>query len=127
MDEATKSAYRYVIYWALLRIRGLQWFGRNPFQTINLFFWRKEKKRIQCAGAIAEWLHNAAHFSATDFQEFNEDRFWEEYSRLCQKYPNELEDFRQVFENRLHERRTGKWPTIEEQRQRKAAAQDSLQ
>lgn len=121
MDDATKSAYRYVIYWSLLYIRGLQWIGRSSFQSVNLFFWWKQKNRIRCAGAIAEWLHNAAAFSARDFKGFSEDRFWEEYKRLREKYPNELDDFRGIFENRLHECRTGKWPSIEEQRQRNAA------
>lgn len=126
MDDATKSAYRFVIYWALLRVRGLQWISRNQSWIVSLFSLQKEKDRIRCAGEIAEWLHNAAVFSVHDFQGFSEDRFWKEYHRLREKRPNEPWDYRDVFENRLHECRTGKWPTIEEQEQRKAASQDKF-
>jgi hypothetical protein len=120
MDEATKSAYKYVIYWALLRIRSLRWIGHGPFQTINIFVWWKRRREVRYAGEIAEWLHNVAAFSVHDFQGFSEARFWKDYDRLREKYPGGFFDFRDVFESRLHECRTGKWPTIEEQKARKS-------
>src|SRR5580765_3143142 len=120
MDEATKSAYRYVIYWAMLHIRHLQWLGYNWLQNANPFYWWAQRQKIRASGEIAEWLHNAAWFSSHDFTGFSEERFWEEHKRLKDKYPKEIwDDFRLLFENRLHECRTGKWPTIEEQKQRK--------
>jgi len=122
MDDAKKSAYRYVIYWAMLRIRGLRWLGYRRTQAANPFYWWKQRRQILASGEIAEWLHNAAAFSAYDFVGFSEERFWKEHDRLIAECPEEAAlNFRQVFENRLHECRTGKWPAIEEQIQRRTA------
>jgi hypothetical protein len=53
------------------------------------------------AGAIAEWLHNLALFSALDFARFDEDRFWRDYQWLLRKHPGtDLERFRDEFERR---------------------------
>jgi hypothetical protein len=90
---------------------------------MNPIYWFARRRKIRAAGEIAEWLHNAAGFSVHDFVGFSEDRFWKEYERLKIKFPKEVwMDFRQAFENRLHECRTGKWPTIKEQSQRKITA-----
>jgi hypothetical protein len=45
---------------------------------------------VQWAGAIADWLHNLAMFSARDFRGFDEQLFWKEFETICAHYLEDL-------------------------------------
>lgn len=70
MQEQRKYAYRYLLYRAMLDIRTIQWLGWRSWRVWIPPFRRREVRRIQYAGAVADWLHNLAFFSARDFQGF---------------------------------------------------------
>jgi hypothetical protein len=104
VDEKRKNAYRYLLYWAMLDIRPLSWSCWGWFQAWNPFYWRREGRRIRCAGAIANWLHNLALFSSLNFERFDEERFWQDFDSLRSRYPEfGLERYRDRFEQRLSE------------------------
>lgn len=117
MDENRQNAYRFLLYWATLDIRPLlsfphwKWCGLNPSR------WQRQFRRVRLCGAIAEWLHNMAQYSGNSFgsgngfKQFDEQRFWREHERLCQHYPEAgMERYQDLFERRLTELQTGKWP-----------------
>jgi hypothetical protein len=98
VDEQRKHAYRYLLYWAMLEIRQLGWLCWGRFRAWNPFYWRREGRRIRCAGAIADWLHNLAFFSSVNFQGFNEEWFWRDFERVRTDYPEfGLERYRGLF------------------------------
>jgi len=100
MDNNRKYAYRYVIYWAMLEIRGLHWQANRPLRLLNpVTLYRVWRKALR-AGMIAEWLHNAAHFSTFEFEGFREDWFWNEHNRLVKQFGDGW-NYRAVFEARL--------------------------
>lgn len=99
MDEQRKYAYRYLLYRAMLDIRTIQWLGWRPWRTWIPPFQRREIRRVRYAGAVADWLHNLAFFSARDFQGFEEPWFWRDFERICSQFPEfGLESYRQEFE-----------------------------
>jgi hypothetical protein len=101
VNEQRKHAYRYLLYWATLEIRPLQWLGRGGLRSWNPFFWRREGRRVQCAGAIADWLHNLALFSSINFARFDEDRFWKDFDWVRSRYPEfGLERYHKLFKER---------------------------
>ena len=104
MDEHRKSAYRYLIYRALLDIRPLAWLRLGTFRILNPLHWRSELRLIRRAGAIADWLHNIALFSALDFERFDEAWFWRELENLNKKHPEYgLISYKEIFERKLAE------------------------
>ena len=95
MEGQRKYAYRYLLYWAMLDIRPLAW-NRSGWNPLH---WRRDRARIRMAGEIADWLHNLAHFSALDFERFDEEWFWREFARLQSRFPDDgLDRYRQRFE-----------------------------
>src|SRR3954463_16520372 len=101
MDEQRKHAYRWLLYWAMLDIRPLGWSGGSWCQKLNPYFWRSRSRRVRIAGAVAEWLHNLAIFSALDFARFDEERFWKDYQWMLDNNPRlGLERYRSEFERR---------------------------
>src|SRR3954454_18998431 len=70
----------------MLQIRSLQSIGYRWLDWLNPFYWWRHSRRIRIAGAIAEWLHNLAFFSATHFEHFDEDRFWHDYQRALKNH-----------------------------------------
>ena len=98
MDEQRKHAYRYLLYRAMLDIRPLAWVKRSW----NPLAWGQTRRRIRCAGAIAEWLHNLALFSVLDFARFDEERFWRDYQWMLDRNPEfGLERYRTECERRI--------------------------
>jgi hypothetical protein len=97
MDERRKSAYRYLLYWAMLEIRPIAWPRlRNPFRRPG------EVRRIRRAGALADWLHNLALFSSLDFSRFDEEWFWKDGRSLEARYPGlDLERYNRLFQERV--------------------------
>ena len=102
MDEHRKNAYRYLLYWALLEIRGVEWITYHPLRLLNPFALRRELKRISRAGALADWLHNLAQISIEDFRDFNEEWFWRDYESLVKRH-GDPRNYRAVFDRRLEE------------------------
>src|SRR4051812_22921992 len=102
MDAMRAKAYRYIIYWALLEIRGLSWFAWRTRDRWNPFFLMRSIPYIRASGAVAEWLHNIAHFSANDFAGFEETWFWSEYDGMRAKHGSLWRyDYRKIFDEHL--------------------------
>ena len=98
VDEQRKHAYRNMLYWAMLDIRTIQWLRWGRFQGWNPFTWRRDERRVRCAGAIADWLHNLAWFSSVNFQGFDADWFWRDFESVRSQFPKfGLERFRERF------------------------------
>lgn len=99
MDECRKSAYRALLYRAMLDIRPVAWLRlRNPLR------WGHALRRVRYAGDLADWLHNMAFFSSMDFDQFDEEWFWREARSLKGRYPEfDIERYHQAFEQRLSE------------------------
>lgn len=97
MNDETKAAYRRLLYLAMVDIRNLcQSRGGASWNPLE---WRRQNRRGRVAGALADWLHNLAHFSARNFERFDEQWFWAEHSRLCQRFPSQkLESFRDQYD-----------------------------
>lgn len=99
MDVPRARAYRYLVYWAMLDIRLI---CQDFDHTWNPFCWSRYARRIRCAGAIADWLHNLALFSSLNFRQFSEDVFWKDFELLRSRYPEfGLERYRDLFDKRL--------------------------
>src|SRR5262249_38304142 len=96
-----KSAYRYLLYRAMLDIRPIAWqsHGLNPLA------WTRGMRRVRELGELANWLHNMAYFSHRDFQNFDEQIFWSEFDRLRIRHP-ELARYRDHFEMALRKSET---------------------
>lgn len=105
MEEERKYALRYVLYRAMLDIRPLAWFRLNFIQRLNPVYWKRELRRIRRAGAIADWMHNLALFSALDFERFDEARFWRELDKLNKRNPEYdfLTYYKGIFDRQLAE------------------------
>jgi hypothetical protein len=99
LDEQRKKPYRMLLYRATLDIRSLRWLGSRWRDRINPLFWWSYFRQIREFGAIADWLHNLAFFSALDFERFDEQRFWQDYDWFRVKYPSAgLQRYRDWFE-----------------------------
>lgn len=103
LSSAEKSAYRSLLYWAMLDIRTLcQSRGRESRNPLEI--WR-QYRQSRLAGALADWLHNLAQRAATDFDSFDTEWFWREYAGLCKKYaqvrPGQWMDYRERYEKHL--------------------------
>jgi hypothetical protein len=100
VNEHQKNAYRYLLYWAMLDIRNRC--QPRGGESINPFEWHRQYRASRVAGAIADWLHNLGAFAARDFEGFDEQWFWDEHSRLCERFPDaDLQHFRRAYEQRL--------------------------
>ncbi len=100
MNNITKAAYRHLLYIAMLDIRiHCQSRGKS---SINPFVWFQQYHASRIAGAIADWLHNLAHYSSLDFIGFTEQQFWLEYDYICRRFPAKyLQHYRQIFDKYL--------------------------
>ncbi len=102
MNEQRKRAYRWLLYRAMLNIRLIQWAGGGWWQRLNPLCWWSNSRRVRVAGAVADWLHNLALYSALDFERFDEEWFWQDYQRLLDRYPGAgLEWYRADFEREV--------------------------
>jgi hypothetical protein len=101
MDERRKQAYRSLLYWATLDIRPLYWLALRSLSPVH---WRRQLSRIRRAGALADWMHNLAMFSAQDFAGFDEERFWQDLLWYEQRHPEwGLTQYRHRFDQWLTE------------------------
>ena len=104
IDSHHKSAYRYLLYQAMLDIRPIAWQGER---WVNPLAWMRDMRRARELGELADWLHNMAYFSHCDFQNFDEQIFWREFDRLRIRRP-ELARYRDHFEMALRKSETGR-------------------
>jgi hypothetical protein len=102
MDEHRKNAYRHLLYRAMLDIRGLGNLPVRGARSWSPWFWRRAARPVQRAGAIADWLHNLAHFSANDFEGFDEELFWQSLQWYRERFPEfDLGYYREEFDRYL--------------------------
>jgi hypothetical protein len=101
MDDGRKYAYRTLLYLAMNDIRSSigplaapSAHVANPNPAHDAAWWMGR------APAIANWLENLAGFSASEFEGFDEDRFWREQARACERY-SDIEAYRGWFEREL--------------------------
>jgi len=103
LTEQQKQVYRYLLYQAMLDIRMLC--QSRSAETWNPLQWRSQYRRSRTAGAIADWLHNLAKYSACDFRGFSAEAIWQEYDGLCQRFeqfgPNGFHNYRQRYEEQM--------------------------
>jgi hypothetical protein len=99
VDDQRKYAYRYLLYWAALETRALQWLGPRGWQAWTPMYWREALRRVRYAGGVADWLHNLALYSATDFRGFDEGLFWRDFVALRSRHPGfGWDHYREQFE-----------------------------
>jgi len=101
MTSAQKSAYRYLLYLAMLDIR-IYCPSRGEPST-DLAIRERQYHQSRIAGGIADWLHNLAKAAADDFEGFDEVAFWKTHAHFCTRFPGELERYRARFDQRLLE------------------------
>lgn len=106
LSSTEKSAYRNLLYWAMLDIRSLcELRGHLSFNPFEI--WRQYRRR-RLAGAIANWLHNLAQHAAADLSEFDTEWFWREYDSLCRQYEyvgaGQWMDYRARYQSALSEK-----------------------
>ena|ERR1043165_4900088 len=103
LTDSEKAAYRELLYQAMLDIRQLCQSRGDP--SDDPVEWRDQYPKAREAGALADWLHNLAHDSASDFVRFDPDKFWNAYEYLCARYDRfgtRLRfDYRRRFEERV--------------------------
>lgn len=103
--ENRKNAYRYLLYWAMVRIRMVEgsYYTRSYWSYLSPQFWRIGFQNVQYAGALADYLHNLAFFSSRNFDGFNEVWFWEGMDSLNIRFPDQAIDYRTLFEKLVAE------------------------
>jgi hypothetical protein len=99
MTPTQKSAYRYLLYQAMLDIRIHCQSRGEPSQDPAI--WQQQYQRSRIAGGIADWLHNLALAASDDFERFDEIAFWKTHAYFCTRFPGELEHYRTWFDERL--------------------------
>ena len=99
IDEIRKRAYRHLIYLAVVDVRN---FALQPILWKPWTWWRGAKDRVLVAD-FADAMHNLAQHSWLDFERFDEDSFWSDYSRYCQRHPEDVARtrYRKVFDDLL--------------------------
>lgn len=103
MNHETKTAYRHLLYVAMLAIRTYCQSRGQP--SWSLFEWYRQYRRSRIAGAMADWLHNLALYSSQEFKGFDEQLFWKEHAYLCDRFPGkQLERYREIFDEYLNGR-----------------------
>ena len=100
MTDVRKSAYRYLLYQAMLDIR--VWGDWSSEESSDPEIWKRRYLTSRFAGVTAYWLHNLALAAAEDFHGFDEVSFWKSHQHWSERFPlASLERYRTVFEERL--------------------------
>ena len=99
-----KLAYNYLLYQAMVEIRGIEWVGQKrkwSIANIRVWFHNRNLRYIEYCGALANALHNLARYSSLDYKGFEEDWFWKEMDNLQAKFPHCGRDYREEFNHHL--------------------------
>jgi hypothetical protein len=74
-------------------------------ESWNPLTWRRQYGDSRIAGALADWLHNLAHYASKDFRGFDADWFWQEYDSLIARFaqlgPGQSINYRRRYEHAL--------------------------
>src|SRR5687768_9443297 len=100
MDDGRKYAYRTLLHLAMNDIRSSIGPLAAPSNQVVNTTGHDSAWWMGRASAIAKWLENLAGFSAGEFKGFDEDRFWRDHARACERYPD-IEAYRGWFEREL--------------------------
>jgi hypothetical protein len=86
MTPERKELYRDLLGWAMVDMRV---HSANSTTMVRSLLGRRRNHRevLHFIYAMTTWLHNTALYSATDFDGFNEDWFWDGYSNFRRKFP----------------------------------------
>jgi hypothetical protein len=86
MTPERKELYRDLLGWAMV---DMQIHSANSTNIVSSLLGRRRSHRevLRFIQAMTTWLHNTALYSATDFDGFNEDWFWDGYSGFRRKFP----------------------------------------
>jgi hypothetical protein len=106
LSEEEKKAYQKLLCWAMLDIRMLC--QHHGSESPNPLVWRRQYSNSRPAGALADWLHNLAQYSAMDFDNFDPEMFWRHYDYLTQRFSSFFGsakglDYRKRYEDGLTE------------------------
>ena len=100
MNEARKCAYRHLGltgYTSIISLISLVKVG-----VVNLNS-NKQNERIEVAVEASTWLESLMNANVEQFVNFNEDKFWNKHSELCQKYRGYgFEVCKEVFDDSYH-------------------------
>lgn len=83
-----KKDWRLTLYAAMLEIRSLSWEVQDKAPTSEQAVTLRDKAKVM--GAIADWSHNLAYFSAAEFIGFDEERALSEATTLVLPHAREL-------------------------------------
>lgn len=103
LDAFQKDAYRYLLYWAMLDIRGIAWYRFRPWRPWTI---RRQLQFARRAGYLADAMHNLAYYASIDFRKFDEAEFWRamEYAET-QSPMIDPTRYRTLFHDRVQELR----------------------
>lgn len=100
MDAARKSAYRILLYRAMLDIR----LAGGRIRWWSPLSWVRGLRDLRFVSELADALHNLAKFSWLEFEGFDEEAFWrdvEECGRKTGEFNRPALNYREVFDDRL--------------------------
>jgi hypothetical protein len=102
LSENEKKAYRYLLYTAMVDIRNRLCESPNRF-SLNPLRWHKKYGASRSVGGLADWLHNLAEHSTTDFTHFNAERFWADFKTYYLYYADIYNgpDYGEVYQDKL--------------------------
>ena len=102
LTDQQQSAYRYLLYWAMLDIRNkCQPRGKESWNPLE---WRRQYRQSRAAGAVADWLHNLALYATGDLANFDEEWFWREHESVRRRFSGiDFAHYRDAYERRLKE------------------------
>jgi hypothetical protein len=100
MDERRKSAYRHLLYQALISIRSnLSWAMEDRAQAgIRTLFSLNGGRTEHKTYWLADAFHNLARYSALDFEGFDEAKFWKQMGHGLGSAEVDVEWYRNLFE-----------------------------
>ena len=86
MTEERKQLYRELLHRALIDMRAST---SEPGHISHLWNLQgpSRAETLQFVNALSDWLHNVALYSAWDFKDFDEERFWQDYQLFRKQFP----------------------------------------
>jgi hypothetical protein len=106
MKDSVKAVYRFLLFEALLRVKGTSWMREpEPVESLTPWAFSKNFRALAEAKAVANVMADLAYASCTDFQFFDEARFWQHCDALDRAYPKPI-GFRRTFDLKMLEAET---------------------
>ncbi|MBC8135623.1 MAG: hypothetical protein H8F28_07045 [Fibrella sp.] len=99
MDERRKSAYRHLLYHAVISIRSCcAWASDTEFAKWEAFFRFRGGRTAHRVHCMADAFHNVARYSALDFEGFDESKFWNQMAHGLGSAEVDVEWYRNLFD-----------------------------